>query len=138
MHSGLMSRRRRETYVQMPDRFTKRERQIMDILYRHERATAREVMEAILDGPTYSTVRTQLRVLERKGYVRHQVVGRVYVYVPLLPRDKARRDALQRVIDTFFDGSADKTAGFLSTWDFRAPQQPCASHTRRSVRARSS
>ena len=136
MHRGLISRRHATT-VRMPDTFTKRERQIMDILYRRERATAREVMEAIPDAPTNSTVRTQLRVLERKGYVRHQVVDRAYVYVPVLPRDKARRDALQRVIDTFFDGSADKTAGFLSTWDFRVRQSPCTSHTRSFVRARS-
>src|SRR5271155_4539632 len=94
----------------MPDPFTKRERHVMDALYRRGRATAREVMLGMGGNQAYSTVRTQLRVLEQKGYVRHELVGRMYVYTPVVPADTAQRAALQRVIDTFFRGSAADAA----------------------------
>ena len=87
---------------------TRRERQIMDILYRRGRATAGEVMEALPGSPSDSTVRTQLRVLEGKGHVRHEEHGLRYVYVPAVPRHAARRSALRHLVDTFFDGSAEK------------------------------
>jgi BlaI family transcriptional regulator, penicillinase repressor len=87
---------------------TRRERQIMDILYRRGRATASEVMEALPGSPSDSTVRTQLRVLEGKGHVRHEEHGLRYVYVPAVPRHAARRSALRHLVDTFFDGSAEK------------------------------
>ena len=87
---------------------TRRERQIVDILYRHGRATAGEVMEELSGNPSYSTVRTQLRVLERKGHVRHEEQGLRYVYMPAVPRHAARRSALRHLVDTFFDGSAEK------------------------------
>src|SRR5215472_18399320 len=87
---------------------TRRERQIMDILYRRGRATAGEVMEELSGNPNYSTVRTQLRVLEEKGHVRHEEVGLRYVYTPAVPRHAARKSALRHLIDTFFDGSAEK------------------------------
>jgi predicted transcriptional regulator len=87
---------------------TRRERQIMDILYRRGRATAGEVMEELSGGPHYSTVRTQLRVLEEKGHVTHEEQGLRYVYVPALPRRAARKSALRHLVDTFFDGSAEQ------------------------------
>ena len=86
---------------------TRRERQIMDILYRHGRATAGEVMAELSGEPNYSTVRTQLRVLEEKGHVRHEEIGLRYVYSPAIPRTSARKSALRHLVDTFFDGSAE-------------------------------
>jgi predicted transcriptional regulator len=86
----------------------RRERQILDILYRRGRATAAEVMEALSGAPNYSTVRTQLRVLEEKGHVRHEDDGQRFVYMPAVPRTAARRSALRHVVDTFFDGSAEQ------------------------------
>jgi BlaI family penicillinase repressor len=85
---------------------TKRERQIMDVLYRLGRATAADVLAALPGSPHYSTVRTQLRVLEEKGHVRHESDGLRYVYLPTLGRNTARKAALRHVVDTFFDGSA--------------------------------
>jgi len=87
---------------------TRRERQIMDILYRRGRATASEVMEDLSGTPNYSTVRTQLRVLEDKGHVRHEELGLRYVYAPAVPRAAARKSALRHLVDTFFDGSAEQ------------------------------
>ena len=92
---------------------SRRERQIMDILYRRGRATASEVMGDLSGNPHDSTVRTQLRVLERKGYVRHEEAGLRYIYLPAVPRHTARKSALRHVIDTFFDGSAEKVVGAL-------------------------
>jgi predicted transcriptional regulator len=92
---------------------TRRERQIMDILYRRGRATAGDVMADLPGDPSYSTVRTQLRVLESKGHVRHDEEGLRYVYVPALPRHAARRSALRHLVDTFFDGSAEKIVAAL-------------------------
>ena len=87
---------------------TRRERQIMDILYKRSRATAGEVMEDIPGSPHYSTVRTQLRVLEEKGHVTHEEHGLRYVYSPAVPRRAARKSALRHLVDTFFDGSAEQ------------------------------
>ncbi len=84
---------------------TKRERQIMDVLYKRGRATAGEVLEDLGGGSSSSTVRTQLRVLEAKGHVRHEEEGLRYVYAPTVPRHAARRTALRHLVDTFFDGS---------------------------------
>jgi len=89
-----------------PAGLTKRERQIMDVLYRRGRATASEVLADLPGAPSYSTVRTQLRVLEEKGHVRHEEEGLRYVYLPVVPRHAARRTALRHLVDTFFDGSA--------------------------------
>ena len=85
---------------------SRRERQIMDVLYRRGRATAADVLAALPGTPHSSTVRTQLRVLEDKGHVRHESDGLRYVYVPTLPRQTARKAALRHLVDTFFDGSA--------------------------------
>ena len=85
----------------------------MDILYRRGRATAAEVLEDLSGNPSYSTVRTQLRVLEAKGHVRHEEHGLRYVYAPAVPRHAARKSALRHLVDTFFDGSAEKTVAAL-------------------------
>jgi predicted transcriptional regulator len=92
---------------------SKRERQIVDILYRRGRATAGEVMEDLPGHPSYSTVRTQLRVLEQKGHVRHEDDGVRYVYTPAVPRRSARRSALKHLVNTFFDGSAEQVVAAL-------------------------
>jgi predicted transcriptional regulator len=92
---------------------TRRERQIMDILYRRLRATGAEVMEDLPGTPSYSTVRTQLRVLERKGHVRHEEQGAKFIYMPAVPRRSARKSALRHLVDTFFDGSVEKVVGAL-------------------------
>jgi predicted transcriptional regulator len=91
----------------------RRERQIMDILYRLGKATAAEVMEQLPGEPSYSTVRTQLRVLEEKGHVRHEEHGLRYVYAPAVSRQAARKSALRHVVETFFDGSAEQTVAAL-------------------------
>lgn len=87
---------------------TKRERQIMDVLYKKGRATAVEVMAELPGDPHYSTVRTQLRILEEKGHVAHEEQGLRYVYIPAVPRRAARKSALRHLVDTFFDGSAEQ------------------------------
>ena len=92
---------------------SRRERQIVDILYRRGRATANEVMRELPGNPSYSTVRTQLRVLEQKGHVRHEEVGLRFVYMPAVPRHAARRSALRHLVNTFFDGSAEKVVAAL-------------------------
>ena len=92
---------------------TRRERQIMDILYRRTRATAAEVMGDLPGNTNDSTVRTQLRVLEEKGHVRHEEVGLRYVYLPAVPRHTARKTALTHLVDTFFDGSAAQAVAAL-------------------------
>ena len=92
---------------------TRREREIMDILYRRGRATAGEVMEDLSGAPHYSTVRTQLRVLEDKGHVHHEEQGLRYVYAPAVARSSARRSALRHLVNTFFDGSAEHAVAAL-------------------------
>ena len=87
---------------------SRRERQIMDVLYRRGRATAAEVMQDLTGDPHSSTVRTQLRVLEEKGHVRHEEQGLRYIYMPAVPRRAARKSALKHLMDTFFDGSAEQ------------------------------
>ena len=96
-----------------PVLLTKRERQIMDVLYRLGRATAAEIMAAVPGAPTYSTVRTQLRVLETKGHVKHEEQGLRYVYMPTVSRSAARKSALRHVVETFFDGSSAKAVAAL-------------------------
>ena len=85
----------------------------MDILFRLGKASAEEVMHAMPGTPSYSTVRTQLRVLEEKGHVRHEVDGPRFVYLPAVARRSARRTALRHVVDTFFEGSAEKVVAAL-------------------------
>ncbi len=95
-----------------PD-LSRRERQIMDVLFARGRATGQEIQEGLPDQPNYSSVRTILRVLERKGYVRHVEEGLRYVYQPTVAREAASRSALQRIIKTFFDGSAKEAVAAL-------------------------
>jgi predicted transcriptional regulator len=94
-------------------RLTRRERQIMDILYRRGRATAAEVLEELPGNTHDSTVRTQLRVLEEKGHIRHEEEGLRYVYMPAVSRHAARKSALRHLVQTFFDGSVEKTVAAL-------------------------
>ena len=96
-----------------PNALARRERQIMDVLYKLERATVAEVLRKLADQPSYSTVRAQLRVLEEKGHVRHEEHGLRYVYVPTVPLDIARRSALRHLVETFFEGSAENLVATL-------------------------
>jgi predicted transcriptional regulator len=103
---------------------SRRERQIMDIVYKLGRATVGEVMERLSGEPAYSTVRAQLRVLEEKGHLRHEEEGLRYVYVPRLPRHAVRQSALKHLIDTFFEGSAGKAvAALLGKEGFRISEE---------------
>lgn len=92
---------------------TRRERQIMEVLFRLGRATAEDVMHELPGNPNYSTVRTQLRVLEQKGYVRHEESGRRFFYTPAVRRQSARKSALRNVVETFFGGSVEKVVAAL-------------------------
>src|SRR5262245_38916493 len=99
---------------------SRRERQIMDVLYRRGRATANEVLEALTDPPTNATIRTLLRVLEQKGHVQHEKDGAKYVFIPTLTPEKAKRSALRHLIQTFFEGSyARAVAALLDSSDSR-------------------
>lgn len=93
---------------------SRRERQILDVLYRLGRATAGEVRQELEDAPSYSAVRALLRVLEEKGHVQHVQDGPRYVYSPKVPRERARRTALEQVVTTFFgDSPANAVAALL-------------------------
>lgn len=85
----------------------------MDILFRQGRATAADVMAELPNEPSYSTVRTQLRVLEQKGHVRHEDDGVRFVYMPVVARHSARKSALRHVVETFFDGAPEKAVAAL-------------------------
>jgi BlaI family penicillinase repressor len=92
---------------------SRRERQIMDILYQRGKSSASEVREGMADAPSYSAVRAMLRVLEEKGHVRHQEEGLKYVYLPTVARDKAKRSAVKHLIDTFFQDSPEQVVAAL-------------------------
>lgn len=92
---------------------SRRERQIMDVLYARGRATAAEIHQALPDPPTYSAVRAKLRVLEEKGHVRHREENLRYVYLPVVARDAARRSALRHLVSTFFSGSVEQAVAAL-------------------------
>ena len=96
-----------------PKGLSRRERQIMDVLYRLERATVGEVLASLPEKTHYSTVRAQLRVLEEKGHIRHEEHGLRYVYAPAVSRNVARRSALRHLIETFFEGSTEKVVAAL-------------------------
>lgn len=87
---------------------SRRERQIMDALYKHGQATVTQVLQDLPDPPSYSAVRALLRVLEEKGQVRHRQDGKRYVFLPKVSRDRARRAALRHVLRTYFDGSCER------------------------------
>jgi BlaI family transcriptional regulator, penicillinase repressor len=92
---------------------SRRERQIMDVLYARGSATAAEIRDAMPDAPSYSAVRTLLRILEEKGHVRHEQDGPRYVYLPTVARDNAKRSAMRHMLRTFFDGSAEQAISAL-------------------------
>lgn len=92
---------------------SRREREIMDIVYEMKEATAQQVLERLAAPPSYSAVRALLRVLEQKGHLLHRQDGPRYVFVPRLPKDKARRSALAHLKRTFFDGSATDVVAAL-------------------------
>jgi len=92
---------------QLPAHLSRRESQIMDIIYALGQATANEVQEQLPDPPSYSAVRAMLRILEDKGHLRHEQDGPRYVFLPTVPRGQARTTALRRLVQTFFDGSTE-------------------------------
>jgi predicted transcriptional regulator len=94
-------------------KLSRRERQIMDVLYRRGRATAAEILGELPEPPSYSAVRAMLRVLEEKKHIRHEEKDLRYVYLPVVPREKARRSAVTHLLDTFFDGSAEQAVATL-------------------------
>jgi BlaI family transcriptional regulator, penicillinase repressor len=96
-----------------PGGLSRRERQIMDILYQRGKSSAAEVLEAMPDPPSYSAVRATLRVLEEKGHVRRQAEGLKYVYAPAVARDKAKRSAVKHLLDTFFKDAPEQVVAAL-------------------------
>jgi predicted transcriptional regulator len=92
---------------------SRRERQIMDILYQRGRASASEIHAALPDAPSYSAVRAKLRVLEEKGHVRHEEESLRYVYLPTVARETARRSAMRHMLSTFFEGSVEQAVASL-------------------------
>ena len=92
---------------------SRRERQIMDVLYQRGKASAGDVREGITDAPSYSAVRAMLRVLEEKGHIAHSMDGVKYVYSPTVRRDKAKRSALKHLLDTFFNDSPEQVVAAL-------------------------
>lgn len=92
---------------------SRRERQIMEILYKRGKANATEVREGMEDAPSYSAVRAMLRVLEEKGHLRHESEGLKYIYTPIVNRDKAKRSALKQLVDTFFRDSPEQVVAAL-------------------------
>lgn len=104
---------------------SRREREVLDVLYRRGEATVAEVMEDMASPPTYSAVRSTLRILEEKGHIVHKEDGPRYVYAPALARDKARKAALDHLVNTFFEGSAEEALVALlrrSDLDMTEPQ----------------
>jgi predicted transcriptional regulator len=92
---------------------SRRERQIIDILYARGRATAAEVLSALPDPPSYSAVRAMLRILEEKGHVRHEQDGPRYIYLPTIGHENAKKSAMRHMLQTFFDGSASQAISAL-------------------------
>jgi predicted transcriptional regulator len=92
---------------------SRRERQILDILYQRGQATAADVQAALPEPPSYSAVRALLRILEEKGHVRHEQDGPRYVYLPTVAHDNAQRSALRHILQTFFNGSAEQAISAL-------------------------
>jgi len=92
---------------------SRRERQIMEVVYREGHAAATDVLAKIPDPPSYSAVRAMLRILEQKGHLRHVVEGNRYVYRPTVPADRARLSAMKSLLQTFFEGSPEKAVAAL-------------------------
>ncbi|MEX2179540.1 MAG: BlaI/MecI/CopY family transcriptional regulator [Gemmatimonadaceae bacterium] len=118
-------------------RLSRREREIMDVLYRCGRATVTDVMDALADPPSYSAVRATLNILVGKEQAIHRQDGPRYVYLPVIPADTARRAAITHVIDTFFGGSAEEAAvALLQMSDTTLPAGVVARLTREVQKAR--
>lgn len=96
-----------------PIPLSRRERQIMDVLFKHGKATAADIQAGMPDPPSYSAVRAMLRTLEEKGHIRHQVDGPRYVYSPTIAKERAKRSALRHLVETFFDGSVELAVAAL-------------------------
>ena len=94
-------------------RLSRRERQILAVLYHRGRASAAEVQTAMPDPPSYSAVRAMLRVLEEKGHIKHQAEGLKYVYVPVVSRDRAKRSAMRHLLETFFHDQPEQAVATL-------------------------
>ena len=94
--------------MSFPTELSKRERQIMDVIWRLREATAVSVTEQMHDPPTRTAVRTFLRILEEKGHLEHRKIGREFVYFPTKPKQREAKSALKRVLNVFFDGSLEK------------------------------
>ncbi|SRR5688572_27671852 len=95
------------------DHLSRREREIMDIIYERGKATVAEVMERLKDAPSYSAVRALMRILEEKGVLKHEQQGQRYVFIPTVAREKAKRSALKRMLNVFFDNSTESAVAAL-------------------------
>lgn len=106
------------------EKLSRRERQIMDVLYAKGRASAAEILAALPDPPSYSAVRALVKVLEDKGHVTHQEDGPRYVFTPSVPRAKARRNAVKHLLQTFFaDSASDAVASLLGASGGLKPEE---------------
>lgn len=92
---------------------SRRERQIMNIVYRRRRASVADVLAELEDSPSYSAVRAMMKILEEKGHLRHEKEGAKFIYTPVYPRQDAGESALKQVFQTFFDNSIEKTIAAL-------------------------
>ena len=116
---------------------SRRERQIMDVIYRRKSATAAEVMSDLPDPPSYSAVRSALRLLVDKGHLTRELEDVRYIYRPRVPREKARRSAVSHLVRTFFDGSrAQAVAAILESADTRLSDEELERLTRLVEQAR--
>jgi predicted transcriptional regulator len=119
----MKARKPRRTRKETPDRFSRREREIMDALYRLGRATAAQILEEIPDPPTYTAIRTQLTILERKGHVRHTSDGTRYVYEPRIAREQMGRRAIDTLLKTFYGNSVEQVVAALLEQENLAPDE---------------
>ncbi|MBI4910197.1 MAG: BlaI/MecI/CopY family transcriptional regulator [Acidobacteria bacterium] len=92
---------------------SRRERQIMDVIYQRGRATAADVQDSLPDAPGYSAIRALLRILEEKGHLHHEMDGQKYVFLPATPREQAKRGAMRHLLETFFDGSVEQAVAAM-------------------------
>jgi predicted transcriptional regulator len=116
---------------------SRRERQIMDVIYRRGSASVADVIGLLSGQPAYSTVRAQLRVLEQKGHLRHEEEGLRYVYVPTVSQREAQQSMLRYLVDTFFDGSASQVlTALLGTGNVRLSEEELDEIERLVVRAK--
>jgi predicted transcriptional regulator len=109
--------RRARSNASPKDGYSRREREIMDALYKLGKASAAEIREQIADAPTYTAIRTHLSILEKKGHVRHASDGTRYIYEPLVAREQMGRRAIDSLLKTFFDNSVERAVTALLTRD---------------------